>query len=70
MDRRYYALKALVIVFALGFAAFGYVFGSAGIDRTYTHSHYSAATTIQVTAAKAGAAVGHAILRVVEFFHG
>jgi hypothetical protein len=70
MDRRYYALKAVVIVLALGFAAFGYAFGSAGVNRTYTQSHYSAATTMQVTAAKAGAAVGHAVLKVVEFFHG
>ncbi|MGH6871743.1 MAG: hypothetical protein ACREHE_09565 [Rhizomicrobium sp.] len=70
MERRYYALKAIVIVMALGFAAFGYAFGSAGVSRTYTHSHYSAATTVQVTAARMGSAVGHAVLRVVEFFHG
>ncbi|HTQ13901.1 MAG TPA: hypothetical protein VMH86_08490 [Rhizomicrobium sp.] len=70
MERRYYALKAGVIVMALGFAAFGYAFGSANVGRTYERSHYSAATTVQVTAAKMGAAVGHAILRMVEFFHG
>jgi hypothetical protein len=68
MHRHYYVLKAVVIVFALGVAGFGYMFGSRDIDRTYTRSHYSAATTFQVTADKAGAAVGHAILRVVEFF--
>jgi hypothetical protein len=70
MDRRYYTLKALVIVFALGVAAFGYVFGARNIGSPHGHAHYSAATTVQVTAAKAGEAMGHAILRVVEFFHG
>jgi hypothetical protein len=70
MERRYYALKTIVIVLALGFAGFGYAFGTANVTRTYTRSHYSAATTMQVTTAKMGAAVGHAILRVVEFFHG
>jgi len=70
MHRHYYALKTFVIVLALGVAAFGYVFGSRDVDRTYTRSHYSAATTMQVTAAKAGEAAGHAILKVVEFFHG
>jgi hypothetical protein len=70
MHRHYYALKAIVIVVALGVAGFGYAFGSRDIDRTYTRTHYSAASTFQVTAAKAGSAVGHAILRVVEFFHG
>ncbi len=70
MERRYYALKTVVIVVALGFALFGYAFGTATAGRTYTHSHYSAATTVQVTAAKMGSAFGHAVLRVVEFFHG
>jgi hypothetical protein len=70
MDRRYYALKALVIVFALGFAAFGYAFGARNIATSNGHAHYSAATTMQVSAAKAGAVAGHAILKVVEFFHG
>jgi hypothetical protein len=69
MDRRYYTLKMIMIVLALGFAGFGYAFGTAGVSRTYARSHYSAATTVQVTVAKAGSAVGHAILRVVEFFH-
>ena len=70
MERKYYALKAIVIVLSLGFAAFGYAFGTAGVSRTYARSHYSAATTVQVTTAKMGAAVGHAVLKVVEFFHG
>jgi hypothetical protein len=70
MERRYYALKAVLIVLALGTAGFGYAFGSANVGHTYARSHYSAATTFQVTAAKAGSAVGHAVLKVVEFFHG
>ncbi|HUA62132.1 MAG TPA: hypothetical protein VML19_25470 [Verrucomicrobiae bacterium] len=70
MERRYFTLKAAMIVLALGTATFGYAFGSANVGHTYARSHYSAATTAQVTMAKMGSAVGHAILRVVEFFHG
>jgi hypothetical protein len=70
MERRYYSLKAVLIVLALGTAGFGYAFGTANVSHTYARTHYSAATTFQVTAAKAGSAVGHAILKVVEFFHG
>ncbi|HEY2071802.1 MAG TPA: hypothetical protein VGG48_19740 [Rhizomicrobium sp.] len=69
MERRYYALKTLAVVAALGLAGFGYAFGTANSNQSYAHSHYSAATTVQVTTAKIGSALGHAVLRVVEFFH-
>jgi hypothetical protein len=66
MDRRYYGLKALVIVVALGIAFMGSGFGTPRLSREPVQdSHYQAATLMQATILDTGSQFGHMLTRLL-----
>jgi len=66
MDRRYYGLKALVIVLALGIAFIGSGFEAPRLSReSIQDTHYQAATLMQAAIHDTSSRFGHMLTRLL-----
>jgi len=67
MDRRYYGLKALILVLGIGVAVFSSVFDSRPFLSSTAHTQYSAASSIQMAFAATTVRVSKALGKFI--FH-
>jgi len=66
MDHHYYGLKALIVVVGIGIAILSSAFGLPKLSGSMTHTHYSAAASVEMAIAKSSARVSRALVGFVR----